>query len=352
VQPRILFLLKHREQPYSTTHYSYGFESGLLNSARFVQQMLEQSWIECKLVDVVDNNCIDREVHNYRPTHVIIEALWVVPSKFHELKKLHPDVKWIIRAHSELPFISNEGIAVEWIRAYLRIPNVYIAANSPAALRDFRTIARNTEGLDTERAEDKVVYLPNYYPHDQHALHGYRNVSGSHLQIGCFGAVRPLKNQLIQAVAAVRYAEATGKKLFFHINAGRTEQGGKENLRNIRALFSGTKHELVEHTWLLHDEFLALVSQMDLVLQVSMTETFCIVAADAVTMNTPIVVSPEVEWANRFSQANPTDLEDITEKIERSLESCLRRHLHRANRAGLAKYSEKTRAEWLRYFER
>ena len=35
---------------------------------------------------VVDNNGIDKEITEYKPTHVFIEGLWVVPEKFDVLK--------------------------------------------------------------------------------------------------------------------------------------------------------------------------------------------------------------------------------------------------------------------------
>ena len=91
---RILFILKYRESDYGsynndptvekkTWAYTQGLSSGLLNSAKFVCDMLfDELGYESKLVQVADNNDIDREVTQYKPTHVIIEAYWVVPEKF------------------------------------------------------------------------------------------------------------------------------------------------------------------------------------------------------------------------------------------------------------------------------
>lgn len=55
--------------------------------------MLNRNGIESKVVVVIDNNCIDKEVTAFKPTHAIIEGLWVVPEKFDVLKKLHPTIK-------------------------------------------------------------------------------------------------------------------------------------------------------------------------------------------------------------------------------------------------------------------
>ena len=85
---RVLFILKRKED-YSQEDYSksQGLATGLLNSPTFVNDMLIDEGVESKLVVVIDNNDIDREVTSYKPTHVIIEALWVVPEKFDILQK-------------------------------------------------------------------------------------------------------------------------------------------------------------------------------------------------------------------------------------------------------------------------
>ena len=95
------------------------------------------------------------------------------------------------------------------------------------------------------------------------------------LNIGCFGAIRPLKNQLYQAVAAIEFANSINKKLHFHVNIARVENNGDPVLKNLRNLFiNNPKHKLVEHSWLTHEDFINLVRKMDIGLQVSFTETF------------------------------------------------------------------------------
>ena len=113
---KVLFILKRREDYNSVIHSHVGLSTGLYNSASFMNDMLNENGVQSKLVVVPDNNSIDREVTLYRPSHVIIEALWVVPQKFAILQKLHPEVKWIIRLHSEMPFMAGEGNAMATMR--------------------------------------------------------------------------------------------------------------------------------------------------------------------------------------------------------------------------------------------
>jgi len=127
------------------------------------------------------------------------------------------------------------------------------------------------------------------------------------ISIGCFGALRPLKNHLQQAIWAMMFADKIGKHLEFHINRSEFEKDESSPvLKNLHSLFSSTPHTLVEHPWVEHDEFLKLVKTMDLGLQMSFTETFNIVTADFVYCGVPIVVSDEIDWMNFLYKANPS----------------------------------------------
>lgn len=145
---RVLFICK-KGNVYN--HYGYP-SSGLRNSATFVVNMLRGNGIPAKFVEVADNNGIDREVAAYRPTHVIIEALWVVPSKFAVLQRLHPRVHWTVRINSEIPFLANEGSAMEWILGYLGNGGIDVAPNSRRTLTALRELVPAAEG--------RLRYLP------------------------------------------------------------------------------------------------------------------------------------------------------------------------------------------------
>ena len=333
---KVLFILKKRQ----TSHTGYtSVSSGLLNSAKFVSDMLNKNGIESHLVEVNDNNCIDREVTKFKPTHVIIEALWVVPQKFEVLTKLHPNVQWIIRLHSDISFLANEGIAIEWIYEYLKYDNVKVSSNDSETNFNFELLTNR-----------EFVYLPNYYPVGFFNRNKPKPDTKKVINVGCFGAVRPLKNQLIQAVAAIDYADTYGKKLKFHINTQRIEGRGEPVLKNLRALFENNpKHELVEHGWLSHDEFIDLVQTMDIGLQVSFTETFNFVSADFVNNNIPVVTSNEVEWVSPIYFANPSKANSIVSRMRRAIITS-RFKLNWLNKLSLWNYSLNSEKIWTKYF--
>jgi hypothetical protein len=195
--------------------------------------------------------------------------------------------------------------------------------------------------------KDKVIALPNYYPYWKQSVE--RKAEDHYLDVGCFGAIRPLKNQLMQAVAALRFAMLKGKQLRFHINTTRNEQGGNNVLKNIRALFGGTGYQLIEHGWVAHKEFLQVLTQMDLLLQVSFSETFNIVAADAVAMALPLVTSAEIHWVTPAVKADPTNSEDILQKMLLVTDWRFAWPIEKLNRLGLRHYCEGSKRHWLHY---
>src|SRR6266550_7001747 len=186
---------------------------------------LEANGIPSKIVIVNDNNDIDREVRRYDPTHVIIEALWVIPEKFKVLISLYPKIQWIIRMHSEVPFMANEGVATYWLYQYTTFPEVRISGNSDRLTRDLGTVVHN----------HKPVYLPNCYVFEP--VPKFFHKQDNYIDIACMGAVRPLKNQLTQAVAAIKFASQVGRPLRFHINGDRVEDFGNPVLKNLTHLF-------------------------------------------------------------------------------------------------------------------
>jgi hypothetical protein len=321
--PRLLFLLKRREGYWSTgpdDPHGSDLSSGLRNSVGFIIQMLNRNGIPAKMMQLADNNAIDKAVHDWKPSMVILEAYWCVPEKLDVLRKLHPHVHWAVRNHSELAFLSNEGMSMAWTYGYLT-RGVEIMNNSPRALDDMKTIA-HAYGSDLEHL---CTYAPNWYPlQDREPNHRSKFWAGDDaVKVICAGAIRPLKNHLTQAVAAIKFARYLGRKLEFNVNTSRVEGYGEPIKKNLQELFSYTRRAtLVEHPWMprsgswdeegeTHVCFLDLMKTMNFSLQCSFSETFNIVSADAVLMGVPIVTSAQVPWLRHMFHADPNDSESI-----------------------------------------
>ena len=313
----ILFILKRREDYNPMGYNPKGLSTGLFNSASFVADMLNEMGIKASMEVAIDNNCIDRLVTKYRPTHVIIEALWVVPSKFAELVPLHPKVKWIIRYHSEMPFMAGEGIAMNWTGDYLSYPQISLAINAPRMLNEIQMYARVKYGYTQEQVSKRVFYLPNYYPQYYWRPKGILKKVDT-VNIGCFGAIRPLKNHLLQAFGAIKFGERIGKKINFHVNLGRTEMKGEPVVHNLRALFEQlyeSGHRLICHEWAPREQFIQVCRQMDIGMQCNFSETFNIVGADLVSAGVPLVGTKEIPWSCGYFNADPNSSDSISDAL-------------------------------------
>ena len=348
---KVLFICKKRKHPYGqigdenlektvSKEDKLLKSSGLLNSARFVTFMLNNNGVQSRVVDVVDNNSIDREVKFYNPDYVIIEALWVVPEKFEVLTKLYPNVIWIVRLHSEVPFLANEGVAMDWLYKYIEYPNVHIGVNSEDAY-EILSLLLNRE----------IYYLPNYYPITKNKNKIKYEKDKNIVDIGCFGAIRPMKNQLQQAISAIEFGDKINKTIHFHMNTERIEGRGEPILNNIRALFkNNSRHRLIEYPWLDHKEFINIVKKMDIGMQVSFSETFNIVTADLVNNKIPVVVSPEISWVSNLFKANPNSTYEIVHKLLFIWKTKFLK-LNFLNLCGLKKYNKESKIMWLKYFK-
>jgi len=350
-KPTILFLLKRREDYDLEKHNAKGLSTGLFNSASFMSDMLIEHGVDARLEVAIDNNCIDRFVTQHRPTHVIIEALWVVPSKFTVLTKLHPGVKWIIRLHSEMPFLAGEGMALDWLGDYASYSNIFIGVNAPRMLEEVRTYLQIKEQWTHEQSNEKVFYLPNYYP-QKYEVKEYQ-VNKKHINIGCFGAVRPLKNHVVQAIASIRFAESLDKELHFHINVGRVEMKGEPVMNNLRSLFQqlyDRGHRLISNEWTPREEFLKLCGKMDIGLQVSFSETFNIVGADIISQGVPLVGSMEIPWLDETYSARAQYCDEIYSAL--LLTHYSPQHNVESNQRKLTEYTDHTCDVWLKYFRK
>ena len=354
---RVLFIIKknHASSGYSGG-YGNGVDSrktGLYYSAKYISDMLILSGVSSRVVEVNDNDDIDGAVVRFKPTHVMIEAYWVVPEKFDVLVGLHPDVKWVVRCHSEVTFLAQEEMAIKWTKEYMDYHNVFVASNSLGTVKDLRMVISEAYPQWTRRRiNERVFYLPDYYPNcitGRSAMPLDFPERRNYIRVGCFGSVRPLKNQLTQAVAAMTYARACGKSLLFYINAV-TEQGGECVLKSLRELFAGTRHSLIEVPWLGHYNFLSVLGAMDVELAASYTETFCLVAADAVSLGVPLVCSNMVPWASRWSVVDPNSVADIVRRII-YVRGIWEDFNSRLNHRNLRKFSKNSERTWLEYLE-
>lgn len=342
---RVLILTKKN----SEYGHEVNFRSGLNNTALFLAEELHENLhIHTHFVACQDANQIDKEIHNFKPSHVILEAIWVTPEKLREIQKLHRKVIFTIRVHSKITFLAYEGNAVKWIKQFPTIPNVYVSFNARETYEDFQICV----------PQDKLAWLPNIYKKiDSEKISVFQSTlnffkkfrktedSAYIINVACFGAIRPMKDILLQGFAAMKYADKHRLKLRYHVNGNRTEQSGDSTLKNLRGLFENTKHELLEHPWMNHKDFIELIKEIDLGMQVSMNESFNVVTADYVYNFKPIVVSHEIHWVEENCKVF-NNVESMVKGMERVMKDS---DLLRENLNHLHTYNQNSLIEWKRF---
>ncbi len=297
---RILFLLKERLYSHAKTSY------GLINSATHVAEFLERRGYECKIVQVFDANSIDKEVYEFKPDMVIFEALWVPTYKLKELLglKRYRGITWVVRVHSDIGYLSAESQGIKLLNEYRELHKknkLIISMNSEKFVNSL-----------SETSKYEFTYLPNIITRKEPDIDFLEE--RRHIDVGCFGAMRLLKNQCFQAICSMRAANSLDKKLYFHI----TPNLGVENdpiLENLKELFKNNPHDLVIHDWLPNDKFQDLVRSMDFGLQLSFTESFNIVSADFVNNNRLVLVSDAIDWLPNIMRTSTTDYDEVVKKI-------------------------------------
>lgn len=329
---KILFLVKTAAEYGGSVMPS---KAGLRNSARFVVDAINTfPGVDAFLMFCRDGNEVNKWLHEFKPQICIIEAIWVTPHKLKELIRKYPHIRFVVRVHSKIPFLAMEGNAVEWIKEY-----------SKHAIVSFNHI---DTGNEFEKLGIDNTYLPNIYPAVEHR--GCREISkrNNYFKIGCFGAIRPFKNQLAQAVAAILFAEKHRAAVHFYINYSRIEQRGEGVLKNLRALFEGTRHRLIEVEWLDHHDFVKLISTLDLCMQVSFTETFNIVTADCIASHVPVVVSEEINWLNGpKASIEPENIVKVLGQVWHAREELIEDNIRDLNA-----YNHLALLKWFRFINR
>lgn len=249
-----------------------------------------------------------RDVLKSKPgiTHAILEAPWVRTLEIQMLCRDFPDVHFVARNHSQVGFLQVDNGGARLLREYALLQdgevNFNLSANSARFCQYFERVYQG-----------HCLFLPNLYvverpeqPLPQNSSHDHRL-----LRIASFGSIRVMKNHPTSAAAALTLARRRRSDLEFYVSQNR-EENGKGVFGMMVDMFAGLKWaKLVPVPWESWAEFRRTVSTMDLCLQMSMTETFNLVTADACAEGIPSVVGPSIEWAPKDWKADIDDPNDI-----------------------------------------
>lgn len=272
-------------------------------------------------------------------SHVVISAPWIATAELAQMVHRHTEIEWAVCSHSNVGFLQADPRGIEYLRQ---------DGDLAEAAVNF-TLATNSLRLRTwwnQAYHQAMTLIPNLYDVDDHFPHHRPWTPGTLLKMGSFGAIRPLKNQIAAAGAAVEIANRLRAESEFWMNSGRTEGNGSSALAAVRAILSGLHNiRLREAAWQPWPAFRAQVRAMHLLLQASYTESFNMVTADGVAEGVPSVTSDAIDWVPARWQAPVDDVNAIASTgvallHDPSAAADGLRHLQDHNRDGLARWTE------------
>ena len=254
-------------------------------------------------IDVVDALKNYNATHNQRITHAVISAPWLSAYDVQTMLKEFPDIVFVILSHSNVGFLQADPGGVELFRRYAELSKVNWNLNVGGNSQRFADWFERAYG-------DKCVCLPNLYSSPKIKSKVWE---GPLLNIGAFGAIRPEKNFMTAAGAAIVIQRSLGVPVDFHMITG----GEVHHAMALRAITEMTKDidgfKLVAHKWETWDKFIKLVASMDLLVQPSFTESFNLTVADGISVGVPSVVSPVIHWAPASWKADPDSAVEVAE---------------------------------------
>jgi len=256
-------------------------------------------------IDIVTSIDHYNETHEKRLTHVVISAPWV---SIHDMKSLienFSDIEFVVLSHSNVGFLQADPYGTELFRRYAELSkthkNFKVGGNCIKFAEWFKTAYK-----------EQCICLPNIYPVER--IRGKIWKGTTPIKIGAFGAIRPEKNFMTAAAAAVAIQSILEEPVELHMSTG-GDGCQSTTLPAIEQMTDGIKgFTLVRHDWNNWDEFIKLVAQMDLMIQPSFTESFNMVTADGVSVGVPSVVSPVIFWAPDFWKVDSDDAMEIALK--------------------------------------
>jgi len=237
---------------------------------------------------------------------VLISAPWIPTTELQSLSNEFTDTYFAVTCHSNVGFLQADPGGVKLVRETLDLEmathNVRLAGNS----KRFCTWMESTFG-------GRCHYLPNLYFLDAPPPRQREFCGGGALRIGVFGAVRPQKNLMSAAGAAIEISRKLRVPLELWFSAGREEGGGETIMQAVKEMVAGLPDvELKLSGWQSWPAFRKTVAHMHLLLQPSYTESFNMVTADGAAEGVASVVSEAIDWAPDDWKADVDDVLDIS----------------------------------------
>jgi glycosyltransferase involved in cell wall biosynthesis len=240
-------------------------------------------------------------------SHCVISAAWFPAMQLAALSRQFHEIDFTVVSHSNVGFLQADPSAFTILRGtgdlQTGATNIHLGANNQKLI-DFWGITY----------QQPMRLLPNMYDLTGAPAIPQKWRGGSRLRIGCFGAVRPLKNLVTAGAAALEIGARLQADLEFYVSSGRVEGGADTVMRTLQNMYVGLPNAtLMQIGWQDWPAFRRQVRNMDLLLQPSYTESFNMSTADGIAEGVPSVTSDAIDWVPSRWIASGDDATDIAD---------------------------------------
>lgn len=294
----------------STKHQS------IASNSHFIVDMLQKHGIGALNVMINEVDELLAVMNSFKPDILAIQGIFIDPLKlFDSLKggtlKQHDKVKTIFISHSELPLAYiDDTYYYNFDVGHLQ--DMFLASNS-ARMHTFLPVF-------TRNKKKKTFWLPNYTPLIEAPVKRHKfNKSGGLLKAGCFGPMRYAKNFVSAVAASVLYAEKHNLHLEFHVNEMNEIHISTGLLEVIKYILSESGHEIIFHTWMPREDMITTLRSMDVNFSLSVSESYCFMAAESLLAGVPTVTSHEIVFNREDLKCDPSNANDIQRAIDIAL---------------------------------
>lgn len=275
-------------------------------------------------------------------THVVIQAPWIPSDILYRLAQQFLQVQFAVNCHSNVGFLQTDPHGMSNMLDLLELEqvtnNIHAAGNS----KDF------SDWMSTAY-QSPCTLLPNLYYLDSHASTHRPLWNGGPLRIGIFGAPRPQKNVMTGVAGSIQIAQMLKAHTEIWVNAGRNEGHGKTILKACQEAIARNPFTTYrEFPWATWPQFRRFMGSMDLLVQVSYSESFNQVCADGIAMGVPTVISSAIRWAPSTWQADCDSAESVAH-VGRAL--LLNPHASQQGLDALKAHNEWGIHQWKKYLK-
>lgn len=343
---RVVLAYKNFASKHGISHIGLGVAA--MNTSATLRRL--GFWVDvwpCASGDELEKRLVETQAAAMRDkqhpvSHVVVSAPWIATDRFQAMLMRHPGVDFAVVSHSNIGFLMADPNGIRLLREACELSignhNFTVAGNC----RKFCDAWDAMYGV-------RPRWLPNLYDVSTIRHVGQRKpwAGAGTLNVGVFGATRPLKNQVTAVAAAIEIAARNRAEVVINVNSGRAEGGGSVG-GAIEQLVAGlSPHVRLQHVgWRTWPAFRQVVAKMHVLLSPSYTESFCMVVADGIAEGVASVVAESIDWVPKDWVANADDTNDVAKIAGRLLHD---QHAVDRGQAALREYVKAGTPAWTSY---